>query len=758
MKKLLWVILLMAGTTFSSWSQTQTGYVKTKGRLGSNGKVVSGTRLPGATVQVKGRNAVVTNANGAFSLPIPSNKYSLQTVKKNGYLLIDPDILLKVYSYSANPLIIAMQSPEQQQDDKLAAEKKLRRTLQRQLQAKEDELEALMEQNRVTQDEYRKALEALYEEQDKNGRLISEMAEHYSQVDYDQLDAFNLEVSDCILNGELVKADSLLRSKGDVDARIARIHEQEAAQATEQAELSRRQSNLDKSIAGTRAEKQDVALDCHNFFKKFVIECQHDSAACYIVKRANLDRDNIDWQFDAGKYFLQRGLVSQAEEYYRRTLDIARRQAQSGQQSHEAVLARTLQNAALLDQDRGRRTEAIEKVEEALGIYRRLAASSPELFELRVASALNSLALLHNDLDKSEALFESSLEILSRYVHEDARVYSSLVGNVLNNLGLLYEENQYAANSEQMYLNALDIYRHLAEANETAYLPDVANTLNNLSSLYHTCGFKGAEGEKFQQEAIQIYRRLAQDDPELYNPKLAEALFNLAKQCYDRGLNDAGNKACAETLDVYRWLNGHGSPAHKQKLAALLCEQGIRLYQQDRMAESLSLFEESLGLYREMAAIDPQNNLADVAKLMRNVANIHDKLGQLDEGGKMYEQELAINKQLAEGNPGLYAAHVARSYGNLSNHALLLKQFDKALEYARLGLACDSSKLYIHANVAAAYLFKGEYAAAESIYRQYMPQLRDTFLDDLSQFERQGVIPVARQADVEKIRQLLQQP
>lgn len=34
--------------------QTQRGYVRTKGRLGSNGEVITGTRLQGATIWVKG--------------------------------------------------------------------------------------------------------------------------------------------------------------------------------------------------------------------------------------------------------------------------------------------------------------------------------------------------------------------------------------------------------------------------------------------------------------------------------------------------------------------------------------------------------------------------------------------------------------------------------------------------------------------------------------------------------------------------------
>ena len=720
MKRLFLLTIIVMAAAFASMAQTQAGYVKTKGRMGSNGQVVAGTRLAGATVQVKGRNAVVSGANGAFALPIPAKKYYLQTVKKNGYMLLDPEVLQRVYSYSTNPLILVMESPEQQKDDKLAAEKKLRRSLQKQLQAKEDALEALKEQNKVTQDEYHKALEALYEEQDKNGQLISEMAEHYAQVDFDLLDAFNQQVSTCILNGELLKADSLLRSKGDMDSRIAKVHEQEAAQAAEQAELSRRQRNLEQSIAGTRSEKADIAQDCYSFHKKFILECLHDSAALYIEKRANLDPQNALWQFDAGSYFQRRGLLHKAEDYLQHALTLARSYAQTDPQNNEAPLARMLINVALLYQDQGRRTDADRLYNEALEILRRLAAENPEAYDLRIAATLNSLGILHDRLDKSEALFNEALEIYSRYAQDDPATYMNLVADILNNLGILYDENQYAGNSEEMYLNALDIYRRLAGESPDTYNPDVAATLNNLSSLYHRYGVKAEEGEQMQQEALQIYRQLAKKDPQVYTSKLAAVLSNLAV------------------------------------MATKLYEQGIRLYQEGKLDKSEAMFSEALGLYRELADADSRTYLPEVAKMLRNVANLLDKRQNWEESEKLYQEELAINKQLAQ-QSRQYTADVARTYGNLSNHALLMKQFDKALDYARQGLACDSTKMFIHANIAAAHLFKGEYAQAEAIYRQYRPQLRDTFLDDLDQFGKQGVIPQERAGDVERIRQLLQQ-
>ena len=223
MKRILWLSLCLV-LALCATAQTQQGYVKTKGRKGGNGAVVPGKRITGATVQVKGGNAVVTQANGTFSFPIPAKKYYIQNVKKQGYVLVDPEVLTKQYIYSTNPLILVLETPEQQTDDKLASERKIRRTLQRQLQQREDEIEDLKEQNKITREEYQNALQKLYAEQETNEKLIGEMAERYSQIDYDLLDEFNRRISDCIIEGRLAEADSLLRTKGDIQDRIAAVH------------------------------------------------------------------------------------------------------------------------------------------------------------------------------------------------------------------------------------------------------------------------------------------------------------------------------------------------------------------------------------------------------------------------------------------------------------------------------------------------------------------------------------------------------
>ena len=90
-------------------AQKQQGYVKTKGRM-VNGQHVKGQGLKGAVVALYGRTSVgVQNVDGSFSFPVAGKSYTVQSVTKNGYQLVDADAAPKAYAYSANSTYLVME-------------------------------------------------------------------------------------------------------------------------------------------------------------------------------------------------------------------------------------------------------------------------------------------------------------------------------------------------------------------------------------------------------------------------------------------------------------------------------------------------------------------------------------------------------------------------------------------------------------------------------------------------------------------------
>ena len=701
-------ILLFLSITIASLAQTQQGFVKTRGRM-VNGQHVRGQGLQGAMVVVQGGNKVVTqNSNGAFSIAVPSKTFLVQSVQKKGYTLVDADATKKPYQLSSNPLYLVMETPEQQTQDRLDAERKLRRTLQRQLQEREDEIEAMQ----VSLAEKQRMLQQLYDDQKNNEKLIADMAKEYAQMDYDQMDALNQRISDAILNGRLTEADSLLRSKGDMQSRIARIRQEQQAEAQREAEIAREQAELAASKEGTKRRLDDAASDCYKFFDRFKLVNQHDSAAYYIELRAELDTTNAKWQFDAAKFLQEQKQYGKSASYCERSLRLCRLLAQSNPQACEPNLASTLNNLAILYKNTQRFTESESLYKEALEIYRRMAHSNPQAFEPDLASTLYNLANLYYKTQRfaeSESLYKEALEIRRRLAHSNPQAYEPDMAQTLNNLAILYLDIQRFAESELLYKEALEIYRRLAQSNPQAYEPDLASILNNLAGLYYNTK-RLAESESLYKEALEIRRRLAQSNPQTYEPDVANTQFNL----------------------------------------------GLLKLQLKQYSDAISYFERSLDVSRIAAKVNPalQNNYEESLywlSLLYSETKNHPAAYAIN------QELLPIMKGMYEENPDDYKSDYTSRLGSQSFNAIFMKQYQEAERCAREALAIDSTQHWIQGNLAAALLFQGKYGEAEAIYCQYKSELKDSFLDDLKQFAEAGVIPKEREADVEKIKKLLEE-
>ncbi len=748
------LLFIFTALALCTGAQTQSGFVKTRGRM-VNGQHVKGQGLTGATVQIKGRTSVlVKNNNGSFTFPVNAKSFLIQSVKKNGYQLVDADAAPKTYPFSEAPLYLIMETPSQQMEDKLAAERKLRRTLTKQLQNREDEIEDLKEQNRISQEQYNNALQQLYSQQQSNEQLIGEMADYYSKIDYDLIDDFNRRVSEYILAGELSRADSLLRSKGNIDDRIKKLNEHHDAN------VKARQA-VEKSEQAERFNREDLAQDCFSFFRRFVLDNQPDSAMAYIEKRASLDENNAQWQADAGSYLQKRGLSAKAHQYYNKVLESCRLMAKQEPDKYMPLLAKTLNNIALLYSESDDEQEAARSLyDEALSLFKRLSGEDASTYSPNVASTLNNMAILSykgaQDLATVEPLLNQALEIYQGLSLENPEIYKPTMASICNNLALIYGEAGNFEDSENSFKQAIDIYRQLADGSH-AYDQDYAAALNNFSAMYFSNGTHVDESQTLLTQAIDIYRRLADEDPMRFAPMLAVALNNSSVQNFAMNRMEDGEKAFNQSLDIYRSLVGSSPNYYLPVLAKGLYEQGIRYYQSEDLEKSEAFFKESLDAYRQLSIKGNDQYMPEVAKLLRNLANVCDRRQSWSDAEKYYQEELKINQSLAVGSPDEYKSHVARSFGNLSNHAILAKDFAKAEDYARKGLAIDDSRLFIQANLAASLLFSGQTEQAKEIYKKYRNELKDVFLDDFKQFGELGIIPDEAKKSVKSIIQLINQ-
>lgn len=408
-KAFLWrffilLFLPLAIMTSTAQGQTQHGVVKTKGRM-VNGQLVHGQGLVGATVTVKGRTAIgVQNGNGSFSFPVPGQTFVVSSVIKKGYQLVDADAAPRQYSFSSTPIYLVMETPDEHLQDQLTAERKIRRTLQRRLNTLENEIEA----RNISFQEKQQLLEQLYRQQEGDEKLIAEMARRYAEMDFDLLDETNRHISDAILDGRLTEADSLLRTKGDLHVRIAEVQKAQAAEAREAAELARRQKTLAESRAGTQAKLADVARDCYTRYELCKMTYQMDSAAIYLVMRAELDSTNAIWQRDVAQFlFNYLSVTNPSIEYATRALRLAEEQQVEELQAELHMLLGDIYDSEKEQEEANEHYQIGATI-----IYKKYGESHPYVAEYfyrslpKIAPSRAGFLLLQYEYQRSEKLLE----------------------------------------------------------------------------------------------------------------------------------------------------------------------------------------------------------------------------------------------------------------------------------------------------------------------------------------------------------------
>lgn len=704
MMRKLFIFTVVVCLSLASFAQTQHGYVKTKGRAGNNNAVIAGTGIPGATVQVRGRSAVLSQSNGTFSFPVPSQSFYLQSVQKQGYVLIDPDVLSRQYVYSKNPLVIVLETKEQLADDKLTSERKIRRTLERQLQEREDEIESLKKQNKLSEEEYRKRLQEIYAQQESNEKLIREMADYYSRMDFDEIDEFNRRIRQLILEGKLTEADSLINSKGDMVSRANALRQQQQAITKAEEELQKQQKAQEKRKTLTQKALEDFGQDCYSKFEILKLKYQNDSAAYYLELRASVDPKNIRWQQEAGDFLL--GFVAdyqKALSYYEMALKEA--QLHGDGISYEVMsLNASIGVVHAILGDHTKKNEFFEEAKNVADeIHSQLYFQTIEEVETELNVKIDDLNLPQETLEKvNQKYFEKSYAYLADSYKRIAALYSRIGG--------------YASMVESFdyYEEALDNYEDLLEVQEKnlgdANL-DVAETCINM-------GIMLSKLIEFD-EALEYYERALMIVNDLYGEKhpWMVTIYNNMGQVY------AEKGDCLKALDYFEKtmsiLENESKTRHwslvnaYNNAGAMCCKLGKYSEAMDYYSKALKINERVFGEKH------PQ-----VGELYEKIGYVYSEQGDYQKAIDYYYKGLMISERVyGKSNPIMES-----SYKTISGIFVKQGDFDKALEYYQKVLEInekrnDETNIFraiCYNGLGDIYYAKGDYDNALDYYQKSM--------------------------------------
>ena len=693
-------ILLIAALFLIAWAtaqaQTQQGYVKTKGRM-VNGQLVPGQGLKGATISIKGRTAVLVNAeDGAFSFPVTEKQFRLDSVKKKGYQIVDLDAVSRIYELSPNPLYLVMETPEQQLQDQLATERKIRRSLTRQLEAKEDEIESLKAANQLTEEEYRQQLQEIYAQQEANEKLIHEMAERYAQTDYDQLDELGRQISECIINGRLTEADSLLNTKGDLFQRIDDLRRSQEANAKEAEILAQRQAQLQAAQTGTQRILEDVAQDCHFKFETCKLRHDNDSAAYWIETRASLDTTNIYWTLEAIE-FIKKYLADFPKAMEMVQTALARSIRQYGEWDDRTsechrILGNTMATMADFD-------HALEHLNQAINILDHLYGPNHSA----TATCYNEIGLIYNDLSD----YQNALEF---YLKSMEIVEATNEGNPIpliilnNNIGVVYNKLGNFAKACEYYQKAINIGTAIYGENDL-----------NLSSVYNNLG-QSLKNQSNYPQALQYFTKALSIFKENYgesHPNVATVYSNIASLYSNQGDFQQALDYQLQALEIKEKVFGEYHP----ECAISYANIGLTQAHLGDYDKAIEYDQKSIGILLDFI---PENHPF--------ISTINGNISSAYSSKKEYDKALEYRRKALDANIETYGENhpdVACDYDNLGNiysrmgdGETALTYHNKALEIytAIFGNSDNVDIAFVHDNLGFAYTVIGNYAKAMEHY------------------------------------------
>lgn len=236
----------------------------------------------------------------------------------------------------------------------------------------------------------------------------------------------------------------------------------------------------------------------------------------------------------------------------------------------------------------------------------------------------------------------------------------------------------------------------------------LANLYNNLAILYkETLRFR--KSEDMYKEATEIFERLYKNDPQQYQKRLAYA---------------------------YYWY-------------------GMSKYQNKKLHELVIPFERSLQLIK-----DVREDKTDTLLYIKTLSNLVD-FNVLDEkyaiAYKYNKELLPLLKDKYNKNTESWALDYLCKVTAQSGLSNRLGKFIDGEKYALEAIELDSSQIFTshYHCLAYALLFQGKVDEAEKLFRQFKDEYKNTFILVLTEFERLGVIPEERKADVERIKAIL---
>ena len=775
------LIMLFAVICLATEAQTQSGLVRTLKRSSQKSQPLSGV-----TIRAKGgHNAVLSKEDGTFGIQIQGQAYILEMIRKQGYELKDPEMQGRRYAYSSSvPLTIVMASTKMLQAERQMIADKFYKEAEQNYLSEIANLEQQLKASATTIEQFRQRIQELQENYEKYQLMIEDLADHYARVDYNDLDENETAINQCIENGELEKAYSLIQQLG-ILKQVAGIERR-----LKTGQMLRESAAQDMAVVLKQQER-----DASYLYELYTIELgrfNKDKARHYIELRAKLDTTNIEWQTDAGNFLiLYFSNYNQGLAYLTKALDLSKIQYGSS----DAQTASCYNNLGEAYRSKGEYTTALAHLDSALNIKEAIYGEN----HIYLASVLNNIGKVYvatGKLNDGLSYCQKALTIRKRGGASSLDIAKSLdqVGFVYYQLGelsescklqqealLLVKENNITTENIEgtVYGNLGNVYLAMGDYDKASYYltksaevtsqvygdkhPQYAMALGNIGTMYrvqekleqakdvHLKGFYIVDSvySRTNPKIVPFYINLGRDFMAMSKYDLALAYMGAAQKIlidnfgeYHNQVgelyNDIGNiyrnlkrvnealETHQKTLDIYMIKYGLESRHVGLAYATISTDYlAKRQYKQaiDNSLKAISIIEK----------IDGNKPSTTIASIYVNLGIIYHSINDLDKALIYIEKGRNIYVNLGGRDISIANADyvIGDVYVQRKDYAKALRKYGDALSAKKKVLGeNDLGLAMLYHRIGLTYRAMKDFSSAADNYSKELKIITDTIYND----------------------------
>lgn len=238
--------------------------------------------------------------------------------------------------------------------------------------------------------------------------------------------------------------------------------------------------------------------------------------------------------------------------------------------------------------------------------------------------------------------------------------------NALNQLSTYRHRMRDYDGAVSIAQEAVETAEILVERNPHEYIPLLLRSRGGLSKPLTYLG-RAEEARRVVQQGIDRVRDIGAGQPEQYREEIAQSLLHQSRVLNASRLHSETEPLVSEAVTLLREIASTEPTAHRRhQLAMALRYQSISRSNLMHFPEALAAAAESMEILSQLAATQPDPYLAEKALLLRDVGNIHDRLGQTEEAFKRFTEGVEAYGLLAAGNSALYLARFAKASQDLA--------------------------------------------------------------------------------------------